>query len=193
MAKGYSQDFGVDYDETFSPVFKLTSLRILLAIGAKYDYEIHQMDIKTAFLNGDVDTKLYILQPQGYKLYDNRKKLVCRLRKGLYGIKQAARLWNRKIDDYLIEENEFKRCKADPCIFTRHTSSGTVYLGIWVDDIILVRTINEINEVKAALRKKFKMTDLGDASFLLGISIIHDRSVRTIHLSQEAYIQTILE
>ena len=94
MAKGYSQDFGVDYDETFSPVFKLTSLRILLAIRAKYDYEKHQMDVKTAFLNGDVNTELYIYQPQGYELYDNGKDLVCRLRKGLYGIKQVVRLWN---------------------------------------------------------------------------------------------------
>ena len=71
MAKRYSQDFGVDYDETFSPVFKLTLLRILLAIGAKYDYEINQVDVKTAFLNGDVDTELYVHQPQRYKLYDN--------------------------------------------------------------------------------------------------------------------------
>ena len=118
MAKGYSQDFGVDYDETFSPVFKLTSLRILLAIGAKYNYEIHQMDFKTAFLNGDVDIKLYVLQPQGYELYHNEKELVCRLCKGLYGIKQAVRLWNQKINDYLIEENRFKRCEADPCIYT---------------------------------------------------------------------------
>ena len=83
--------------------------------------------------------------------------------------------------------------RSRPMIYTHHTSSGTVYLGIWVDDIILVGMINEINKVKAALRKKFKMTDLGDASFLLGISIIHDRSTCTIHLSQEAYIQTILE
>ena len=91
VAKGYAQSQGIDYDETYSPVFKLTSLQILLSIGATYDLEIHQMDVKTAFLNGDIDTDIYIEQPQGYQQNSNQ---VCKLKKGLYGLKQAPRLWN---------------------------------------------------------------------------------------------------
>src|SRR5678815_3362577 len=85
VAKGYSQKYGVDYDETFSPVFKLTSLRILLSIGAIFNLEIHQMDVKMAFLNGEVDTELYVEQPQGYERQEHGTKLVCKLCKGLYG------------------------------------------------------------------------------------------------------------
>ena len=95
IVKGYSQDYGVDYDETFLPVFKLTSLRILLAIGAMLNLEIHQMDVKTAFLNGDIDMELYIHQPQGYEQRNDKgNELVCKLHKGLYGLKQAVCLWN---------------------------------------------------------------------------------------------------
>ena len=93
MTKGCSQEFGIDYDETFSLVFKLTLLRILLAIRAKYNYKIHQIDIKTAFLNGDIDMELYVHQLQGYELYDDKQnELICKLHKGLYSIKQVARL-----------------------------------------------------------------------------------------------------
>jgi hypothetical protein len=92
VAKGFAQHYGIDYDETYSPVFKLTSLRILLSIGATLDLEIHQMDVKTAFLNGEIDTDIYIEQPQGYETKPNH---VCKLQKGLYGLKQSPRLWNK--------------------------------------------------------------------------------------------------
>ena len=192
MAKGYSQDYGVDYDETFSPVFKLTSLRILLVIGATLNLKIHQMDVKTAFLNGDIDTELYVRQPQGYEQYNGKNELVCKLRKGLYSLKQAARLWNRKIDKYL-HDNGFNQCTTDPCIYTRRTTSGTTYLGIWVDDIIILGTKNEVEGVKHALRQRFKMTDLREVSYLLRITITCNQNACMIYLSQLRYIQIILE
>src|SRR5262249_14113313 len=153
VAKGYSQAYGLDYDETFSPVFKLTSLRILLAIGATYDLEIKQMDVKTAFLNSDIDTELYVEQSKGYKRKDNEsdKELVCKLKKELYGIKQAACLWNRRINKY-FQDNDFKKCEADPCIYTGYYDNrGIVLIGIWVDDIIIVGTRKKVKEVKETL------------------------------------------
>jgi hypothetical protein len=104
VAKGYSQHYGIDYDETYSPVYKLASLRTILSIGATLDLEIHQMDVKTAFLNGEIDTEIYIRQPPGF---EKRGNLVCRLNKGIYGLKQSPRLWNKKIDDFLTIEQGF--------------------------------------------------------------------------------------
>ena len=175
VAKGYSQEHGVDYDETFSPVFKLTSLQILLSISAIHDLEIHHMDVKMAFLNGEVDSEIYVEQPQGYELRNGQPgaKLVCKLKKGLYGLKQAARLWNRKIDQYL-QANGFRRCEADPCIYIRQASAHPILLCIWVDDIVIIAHKNDIHTVKDTLRQHFKMMDLGQASYLLGMMITYN-------------------
>ena len=92
MAKGYSQKEGLDYKETFAPVAKFASIRTLLALAAHQDYEIHQMDVKTAFLNGDLDVEIYMRQPEGF-VVAGQEELVCKLRKSLYGLKQAGRAW----------------------------------------------------------------------------------------------------
>src|SRR3984885_15956710 len=109
----------------YSPVFKLVSLCILLLIGAILDLEIHQMDVKTAFLNGEIDTEVYVKQPEGF---NEDKDRVCKLCKSLYSLKQSPRLWNNKINTYLIK-NGFERCKNDKCIYNKHGSNGIILIG----------------------------------------------------------------
>ena len=95
--KGYTQKKGIDYEETFSPVAMLKSIRILLSITAHYDYEIWQMDVKTAFLNGNLEEEIYMLQPEGF-IAKNQEHMVCRLKRSIYGLKQASRSWNIRFD-----------------------------------------------------------------------------------------------
>ena len=118
-------------------------------IGALYDLEIHQMDVKTVFLNDDVDTELYIQQLQEY---DNQNdELVCKLHKELYDIKQAMHLWNHKINKYFLD-NGFKHCEANNCIYVQHYNNGNiVFIGIWVDDIIIIVSKNRLDRVKETL------------------------------------------
>src|SRR3954469_16406153 len=191
VAKGYIQEQGIDFEDTYSPVFKLASLRILLSIGAIHDLDIHQMDVKTAFLHGDIDTDIYVQQPQGYdRQYPN---LACRLRKGLYGLKQAPRLWNKCIDDFL-QQKGFKKCATEPCVYyQQYPTNERAYIGIWVDDIVIVATSSLIESIKAKLSNRFDMTDQDQISYILGISIKRDRAKRQIYLHQKRYIETILE
>ena len=172
---------------------KLTSLRIILTIGAALDLEIHQLDVKMAFLNGEIDTDIYIDQPEGYK---NHKypNLVCKLRKGLYGLKQSPRLWNKKIDEFL-KKNDFKQCLTDPCIYHQQfpDKNDIVILSIWVDDILIIALPNRLETIKQILKTEYKMTDLGPISFILGISIIRNRKTRQIKLHQPRHIKAALE
>lgn len=189
VVKGYTQQFGIDFNEIFAPVFKLTSFRLILSIGASLDLEIHQMDVNSAFLNGNMDTTIFIRQPKGFVKNPN---LVCKLNKSLYGLKQSARLWNECINDYLVEIG-FIRCTSDSCIYRKTAKSGQIIiLGIWVDDIVIIAPSNDIVIIKQTLQKKFKMSDQGEISYMLGISIKRDRKKRTIHLNQSRYIESIL-
>ena len=114
VAKGYHQRYGIDYDETFSPVAMLKSIRIMLAIAAHLDYEIWQMDVKTAFLNGELDEEVYMIQPEGFTSTDESK--VCKLQRSIYGLKQASRSWNIRFDR-TIKTYGFVKNGEEPCIY----------------------------------------------------------------------------
>ena len=187
VAKGFNQTYGVDYDETYAPVFKFTSLRTILTIGATLDMEIHQMDVKTAFLNGEIDTDIYINQPPGY---EKDTISVCKLNKGIYGLKQSPRLWNKRINTFLINVG-FERCLTDPCVY--HNPTDQTILAIYVDDIIIVAHSKPLERIKQELSNEFKMSDLGPISFILGISVNRDRQNRRLYLHQPRYIKTLLE
>ena len=145
VVKGFHQREGIDYDEVFAPVSKYSTLRTVLAIAADLDLEIHQLDIKTAFLNGKLDEDVYIQQPPGYN-YDN-PDLACKLNKALYGLKQASRAWHRTLKTE-IESMGFKESTADPGLFIK-PSSPPAYLLIYVDDILVITNntymLNSIN------------------------------------------------
>ena len=131
VAKGYRQVQGVDYDETFSPVAMFKSIRVMLAIAAFYDYEIWQMDVKTAFLNGKLDDDVYMTQPVGFEDPNNAGK-VCKLQRSIYGLKQASRSWNKRFDEEVKKLN-FVKCEQEPCIYKSFSGSVVVFLVLYVD------------------------------------------------------------
>ena len=135
VAKGYSQKYGIDYDETFSPVAMLKSIRIILAIAAYYDYEIWQMDVKTAFLKGHLQEEVYMIQPEGFVLKDPDK--VCKLQKSIYGLKQASRSWNIRFDE-IIKMFGFIKNEDEPCVYKKISGSIVVFLILYVNAILLI-------------------------------------------------------
>ncbi|GJY48644.1 retrotransposon protein, putative, ty1-copia subclass [Tanacetum coccineum] len=192
VAKGFTQTYGVDYEETFSPVADIRAIRILIAIAAYYDYEIWQMDVKTAFLNGHLSEEVYMEQPEGFvnPKYPNH---VCKLKRSIYGLKQASRQWNKRFDDE-IKKFGFTQNPDEPCVYLKASGSYVAILILYVDDILLMgNNIPMLQDVKSYLGRSFAMKDLGDAAYILGIKIYRDRSKRLIGLNQSAYIEKILK
>ncbi|KAJ9568333.1 hypothetical protein OSB04_004299 [Centaurea solstitialis] len=192
VAKGFMQTHGIDYDETFSPVAMLKSIRILMAISAYFNYEIWQMDVKTAFLNGKLTEDVYMEQPEGFEDPKNPNK-VCKLLKSIYRLKQASRSWNLHFDER-IKEFGFTKSEFEPCVYTKFSGSIVTFLVLYVDDILLIgNDIPTLQSVKSWLSKCFQMKDLGEAAYILSIKIYRNRSKRLIGLSQSTYINKILK
>ncbi|GJU46176.1 putative RNA-directed DNA polymerase [Tanacetum coccineum] len=192
VAKGYTQTHGIDYEETFSPVAKIKSIRIMLAIAGFHDYEIWQMDVKTAFLNGKLTKDVFMAQLEGF---ENAKypKRVCKLQKAIYGLKQASRSWNLCFHEK-VKQFGFSRREDESCIYINVSGSVVVFLVLYVDDILLIgNDIPTLQSVKGWLGKCFAMKDMGDATYILGIKIYRDRSKRLIGLSQDTYLDKILK
>nr|GFA47951.1 retrotransposon protein, putative, Ty1-copia subclass [Tanacetum cinerariifolium] len=180
------------YEETFSPVADIRAIRILIAKAAYYDYEIWQMDVKTAFLNGYLNEEVYMEQPEGFvnPKYPNR---VCKLKRSIYGLKQASRQWNKRFDDE-IKKFGFTQNRDEPCVYIKASGSNITFLILYVDDILLMGNSDPmLQSVKTYLGKCFAMKDLGEAAYILKIKIYRDRSKRLIGLCQSAYIEKILK
>ncbi|RVW36414.1 Retrovirus-related Pol polyprotein from transposon TNT 1-94 [Vitis vinifera] len=191
VAKGFTQKEGIDYKETFSPVSSKDSFRIIMALIAHYDLELHQMDVKTTFLNGNIDETIYMVQPENFESKDS-KQLVCKLKRSIYGLKQASRQWYRKFDQ-VITSFGFKENTVDQCIYLKFSGSKFIILVLYVDDILLASSdVGLLHETKRFLSSKFDMKDIGNASFVLGIQIHRDRSKGILGLSQKAYIDKVL-
>ncbi|KAL9224968.1 hypothetical protein vseg_000943 [Gypsophila vaccaria] len=192
FAKGFTQVQGLHYDEIFALVVMLRSIRIILAIAAFHDYEIWQMDVKTAFLNGYLEEELYMIQPEGFTDPKYPKK-VCKLKRSIYGLKQASWSWNHRFDE-VIKHNGFTRSVEEPCLYIKSSGSKIVFLVLYVDDILLIgNDVPMLSSVKGWLKNHFQMKDLGEAQRILGIHIYRDRSRRMLALSQEDYIDKILD
>ncbi|GJW01291.1 retrotransposon protein, putative, ty1-copia subclass [Tanacetum coccineum] len=185
VAKGYTQTYPIDCEETFSTIADIRDIRILIAIAAFYDYEIWQMDVKTTFLNGYLNEDIYIVQPEGF-VDPNHLRKVCKLQRSIYDLKQASRSWN-KIFDEEIKKFGFAQNLDGPCVYQKASRSNGTFLILYVDDIIIMRNrIPSLQSVKSYLGKSFAVKDLGEAAFILGIKIYRDRSKRLIGLSQSA-------
>ncbi|GJX74385.1 putative RNA-directed DNA polymerase [Tanacetum coccineum] len=192
VAKGYTQTYGVDYGETFSPVADIRAIRILLAIAAFYNYEIWKMDVKTSFLNGHLSEDIYMVQPEGFVDPKHPNK-VCKLQRSIYGLKHASRSWNKRFDEE-IRRIGFTQNPDEPCVYLKASGSNVAFLVLYVDDILLMGNhVAMLQEVKSWLCKCFSMKNLGEAAYILGIKIIRDRSKRLIALSQSAYLEKILK
>ena len=178
VAKGFRQREGIDFDEVFAPVSKYSTLRALLATSAALDLELHQLDVKTAFLNGELEEEVYVQQPEGYS--EGGTQLVCRLHRALYGLRQSPRAWHKRLKDELHQLG-FSPSSADPSLFR----DSTAFVLVYVDDILIAaKELDKVLAVKAALSNVFEARDLGPASIFLGMSIQRDRGSRTLRLSQ---------
>ena len=194
VARGFTQEHGVDYNETFAPTVKAVSLRVLLALAAYYDWEVEQFDVVTAFLEAGLDEEIYMRQPEGFReVNENGDELVCLLLKALYGLKQAPRNWNKVITAWLIDYG-FSQSKVDPCIFVYKKGGDFYILALYVDDNILVGAAGPfIDNFKKAFNDRFEVQFLGPASWLIGISVDRDRNAKTIKLGQQQYVLDMLD
>jgi hypothetical protein len=190
VAKGFSQKPGVDYGEVWAPVSKYKTLRILLAVVATEDLHLHQLDIKTAFLNGIVEEELYMQQPPGYAGQGDQR--VCRLRRALYGLKQASRTWHLELKDLLCGLG-FEAVDADPCLFVLKSDGTIVFVLVYVDDMLTAASTREAVEcVKRKLLDKFEARDMGEAGLFLGMSLVRDRNRRLLLLHQGRYAREVV-
>ena len=169
VAKGYSQIHGIDYDETFSPTANIISVRILMQLAAQYNLSVHQMDVKAAFLHAPIEHEIFIEQPEGFQeLSENGVKLVYRLKKSLYGLKQSGRNWNKVLDEYLINDGVVRN-PVDHCVYRKQTGDDLMVVVVWVDHLLLAsNSTNMINQFKENMKCKFRMKDLGKISYFLG-------------------------
>ena len=191
VAKGYSQKFGEDYDATFAPVVKQTTLRTLLTIAAVRNMKVRHYDVKTAFLNGDITEDLYMSQPEGY-VANGKENLVCKLTKSLYGLKQSARAWNTKINEVMLS-NGFQQSKADQCLYSKFEHNKWMYVLLYVDDLIAVHEDDDaIRQFGDLIGDHFAVKDLGEISYYLGIQIERDISGNFL-LNQSVKIAALLD
>ncbi|KAG8493315.1 hypothetical protein CXB51_010698 [Gossypium anomalum] len=193
VVKGYTQKRGVDFEEIFSPVVKMSSIRTILSLAACYDLEVEQMDVKTAFLHGDLEEELYMEQPEGF-VAQGKEDYVCRLKKSLYGLKQAPRQWYKKFESIMGEQG-YKKTTSDHCVFVKRFSGDDfIILLLYVDYMLIVgQNTSRIEKLKQELSKSFAMKDLGPAKQILGIRLTRDRKARKLWLSQERYIEKVLQ
>eukprot|EP00253_Pinus_taeda_P031244 PITA_31244 len=166
----------------------MNSVRLVLSLAASFKWDVHQMDVKSTFLHGDLHEEIYMEQPIGFIQTDS--SLVCRLKKSLYGLKQAPRAWYAKMDSFLLESG-FSRCHSDNTVYSKKVGNSLIILVLYVDDLILTGSDpNLINHVKSSLKQKFEMTDLGHLHYFLGLQVL--QSKEGISLSQSKYACDIL-
>ena len=189
VARGFTQQYLIDYNETFAPVARIASFRLLLAFANQFNLLVHHMDVKTAFLNGKLKEEIYMKVPEGVKCNPN---VVCKLNKSLYGLKQSARCWFETFEKVLSEVG-FKNSAVDRCVYILDKGNvfNNIYAILYVDDLVIVtRNNNVMSEFKNYLANKFSMSDLREIKLFLGIRILRDET--SMSLDQQAYINVIL-
>jgi hypothetical protein len=183
VAKGYSQREGMDFNEVFSPVVRHSSIRVLLAMVALYDLELEQLDVKTAFLHGELEETIYMHQPEGF-IVEGKEDHICQLRRSLYGLKQSPRQWYKRFDSFMIGHG-YTRSSYDSCVYYRQLVDGSFfYLLLYVDDMLIAaKSMLEIKRLKSLLGDEIEMKDLSAVKKILGMEIHRDRKVGKLYLS----------
>ena len=192
VAKGYSQVKDEDYQETFAPTTNFTSIRTLMQLAAQHDLILHQMDVKTAYLNAPIDCEIFMEQPEGFEIPSNCEEvLVYKLNKSLYGLKQSGRNWNGMLHSYLLENN-FVQSGVDNCVYVKQIEDKVTVIVIWVDDLIIGASNDLLlHDTKNMLKDRFKMKDLGKLSHFLGIHF--EQGDCFVKVNQKEYINKVLE
>nr|GFA72174.1 zinc finger, CCHC-type [Tanacetum cinerariifolium] len=191
VIQGFRQKEGIDYFDTYAPVARITTIRLLLALAVIYNLVIHQMDVKTAFLNGDLDEEVNMKQPEEFVMPGNEHK-VCKLVKSLYGLKQAPKQWHQKFDEVVLSSG-FYLNQSDKGVYSKFDDSGKgVIICLYVDDMLIFGTDqNQVDKTKKFLSSRFSMKDMGEADVILGKKI--NRENKRIVITQSHYIEKILK
>lgn len=218
VAKGYTQQYGTDFSETFAPVMRASSIRLIMALSAELGLKVHQMDVVTAYLNGEIEEELFMEIPEqlnaileeiiseskeehpevvktSMKWLQQMKKgnKVCLIRKALYGLRQSGRQWYRRLDAEL-RKLLLKPLDADPCVYWSKINENLILIGIYVDDIIIATNNDQkMNDLKSNLSSIFEMKDLGAVNYCLGIQFTQNLRDGKITLCQKTFIKKILE
>ncbi|GKV36625.1 hypothetical protein SLEP1_g44733 [Rubroshorea leprosula] len=190
VAKGYKQEFGVDYQEVFAPVARHDTIRLVISLAAQNSWPVFQLDVKSAFLHGDLDEQVFIEQPPGYVKVGNEHK-VYKLKRALYGLKQAPRAWYSRIEAYFLNEG-FQKCPYEHTLFTKIEGGKMLIVCLYVDDLIYTGNDKAMfDQLKKSMMAEFDMSDLGLMHYYLGIEV--DQYAAGIFISQKKYVQDILD
>jgi hypothetical protein len=190
VAKGYRQKQNIDYFDTYSPVTRIASIRILFAISSIYKLIVHQMDVKTAFLNGDLEEEIYMKQPESCVVPGQEHK-VCKLVKSIYELKQPPKQWPEKFDKVMLS-NAYVINGADKCIYSKFNNNESVVICLYVDDLLIFGTsLDVVHDTKRFLGSNFDMKDIGEANVILGIKILRNNDCIT--LSQSHYVEKVVK
>ena len=180
----------MDFDEVFAPVARIETVRLLIALAAQMSWEIHHMDVKSAFLNGELVEEVYVQQPPGF-VVENGSGKVLKLRKALYGLRRAPRAWNARLDKELLKLG-FVKNPLEHAVYRRSNKSGLLLVGVYVDDLIITGSSKAlIDSFKKEMMRSFSMSDLGLLSYYLGIQV--NQKANVITLCQSSYTLKILE
>ncbi|GJY78501.1 disease resistance CC-NBS-LRR class family protein [Tanacetum coccineum] len=195
VAQGFSQRPGIDYEETYSPVMDAITFRYLISLAVSRNLEMRLMDVVTAYLYGSIDNDIYMKIPEGFKIPESlsskpKEMYSIKLQRSLYGLKQSGRMWYNRLSDYLISKG-YKSNLICPCVFIKKTTSGFVIIAVYVDDLNIIGTNKEINEVVMHLKEEFEMKDLGKTKYCLGLQIEHMPNGILVH--QSNYTETVLK
>lgn len=190
VAKGYVQKQGIDFDEVFAPVTQLETVRLLLALAAKHGWEVHHLDVKSAFSSGELQETVFVSHPEGF-IKEGKEHLVYRLIKALYGLRQAPRAWYARLNKYLLSLG-FSKCPYEHAVYIKREGDEALVIGVYVDDLLITgTTVSSIKKFKKQMGDEFEMSDLGKLSYYLGIEV--SQLEGKIELKQMAYAKKLLE
>ncbi|KAF5794275.1 putative RNA-directed DNA polymerase [Helianthus annuus] len=190
VAKGYVQKKGIDVEEVFAPVARLETVRLILALAVKEGWKVYHLDVKSAFLNGELAEEVYVQQPVGFEVKGQEQK-VYKLNRALYGLKQAPRAWNARLDKTL-KQMGFEKCPQEHAIYKKQSGKSLLIVGVYVDDLLVTGSNHkEVTIFKAQMMKEYEMSDLGLLSYYLGIEV--EQSEGSMTISQTSYAKRIIE
>ena len=189
VAQGFSQEYSVNYFETYAPVVKSSTMRLLMAVAVKCNFKIEQIDIRNAYVNSDLNEDIYMRQPPGF--CDNTNRVI-KLKKSLYGLKQSGKMWNSCLNNVLVQVMKYCRLKTDPCVYYKGIGPKMIIVAVYVDDfLILARDDSDIREFKRKVSQHFEVDDIGECRKIIGVNV--EKCESSIVLHQKPLISELIK